>query len=233
MKLIPLAKLHALLLAQTQATIVSIVSCIEPKLKAKDVDKNRNPFMAGLTLKDGFTIGKVNKAQGRVDTNWQNEVKNELTANIEAERAASNLPPLSGDALEAEIANRYKFGTSWHRPIMAGERATALSVNKKDDDNGPAYLRIVVSAQGSSEYLRYSDGSTVEKNEVQPFEQDSYSSAPREIRTYALSSIVEIRINGESYRVIENFMDKPIQMRERVWEIAEAYCNGESKMSKV
>lgn len=239
-KLITRSELRTLLLAQTGATIVSLVSVVEPDLRAKDDNGERNPFMAGLKLADGFTIAKTNKATGRIDTDYNNEVENQLRKEIIAERMAANLPPLPTNELEGEIQARFRKGESWHRPIMAANgRPTPLSVNKKDDDDGAAYLRIIVSAEGDSEFLKYEDGATVPSENVIPFNQKKkpYSNQgtkePRQIRTYGLENIVEFTMNGERYRVADNFLSRPTEMRHRIWNIAEEYLSGERSMAKV
>lgn len=242
MKIITRNELRTLLLAQTGATIVSLVSVVEPDLRAKNDGGERNPFMAGLKLAEGFTIAKTNKATGRIDTDYNNEVENQLRKEIIAERMAANMPPLPTDELEAEIDSRFRKGTSWHRPIMAANgRPTPLSVNKKDgeNDDGAAYLRIIVSAEGDSEYLKYEDGATVATEEVKPFEQkkkpyvNQGTKEPRQIRTYGLENIVEFTMNGERYRVADNFLSRPEAMRNRIWDIAEEYLSGERSMAKV
>lgn len=241
MKLITRHELRTLLLSQTSATIVSIIGVTTPDMKAKNAEGDRNPFMAGLKLADGFTIGKVNKIQGRIGTDYNNEVENQLTKEIEAERMAENLPPFSKEELEAEIANRFRKGESWHRPIMAKNgKPTVLSVNKKDNgDDGSAYLRYVPSAKGEADYLRLENGSTVDADRIIPFlpPPSKYANQgtekPRVFLTYALESIIEIRINKEHYRISDNLTDLSMPMRNRVWEIAEEYFNGERKMSVV
>jgi hypothetical protein len=241
MKITTCQELRTMLLAQTTATIVSIVSVVEPELRAKNDDGEPNPFMAGTKLADGFTIAKTNKAMGRIDTDYNREVENQLKKEIIEERMEAQLPPLDPDEMETEISNRFRKGTSWHRPIMAANgRPTPLSVNKKNaDDNGPAYLRIIVSAEGDSEYIRYADGATVDNDSVKPFDQKvkPYSNQgtkePRKIRTYKLENIVEIAINGERYRIADNFTSRPQAMRNRIWDIADEYLNKDRSMAKV
>ena len=242
MKLITRNELRTLLLAQTGATIVSLVSVVEPDLRAKDDNGNANPFMAGRKLADGFTIAKTNKATGRIDTDYNREVENQLRKEIIEERMAANMPPLPTNELEAEIEARFRKGESWHRPIMAANgRPTPLSVNKKDgpNDDGAAYLRIIISAEGDSEFLKYEDGATVPSENVIPFNQKKKPYAnqgtkqPRQIRTYGLENIVEFTMNGERYRVADNFLSRPEAMRHRIWDIAEQYLNGERRMAQV
>ncbi len=239
MKLISRNDLREILFAQTKATIVSIVSCIEPDLKKTGADGSLNPFMAGLKLDDGLTVCKVNKAGGRVDTDYQKEVINQAAREIQAERALNNLPPLDKDELQRQAEARPTFGTSWHEPVLAEDgRVTALSRHKKD--NGTEYLRIIVAAQGDeAEYLRNADGVSVSSETVELYDKPKSPpknqglDKPKQPRTYKLASIVEIRINGEVYRVADNFMDKTENLRRAIWDIAEAYMIGEKSMHNV
>ncbi len=239
MKLITRNELRTLLLNQTSAAMVAIIGVVPPDLKAKDAQGVRNPYMAGRKLADGFTIGKVNKVGGRIGTDYDREVTSQLTKEIEAQRATNGLDPLSPAELEAEIDRRFRAGTSWHRPIFgANGKPTVLSVNKKTDDDGPAYLRYIVSSEGSPEYLRYEDGGTEPAENITPFRSapSTYSNQgaddPRIFRTYALENIVEIKIGGERYRISDNFTDRPMAMRNRIWTIAEEYVNGDRNMTK-
>lgn len=240
MKLISRNELRTLLLLQTSSAIVSIIGVIEPDMRAKDAEGTANPYKAGRTLDDGFTVGKVNKVGGRIGTDYDKEVSNQLTKEIEAERAAANLPALNAAELEAEIADRFRKGTSWHRPIFSdNDKPTVLSVHKKHGEDGGFYLRYIVTSEGSPEYLRYADGGTEPKENVTPFiaprseYRNQGATDPRIFRVYALENIVEIAIGGERYRITDNFTDRPMQMRERIWDIAEQYLSGERKMQTV
>lgn len=243
-KLINRSELRAILLSQTAATIVSLVSVIEPDLRAKDDNGNANPFMAGSKLAHGFTVAKANKATGRIDTDYNREVESQLRKEIIAERMEAGMPPLDPSELETEIESRFRKGTSWHRPIMAANgRPTPLSVNKKDGDNddGATYLRIIITAEGDEdcEFLKYEDGATVPSEDIAPFNQKKKSygnqgtKEPRQIRTYGLENIVELTMNGERYRIADNFLSLPQEMRNRIWTIAEEYLSGERRMAKV
>lgn len=240
MKLITRNELQTLLLKQTRATIVSIIGVTPPDMRAKNAAGEPNPYRIGRGENARLTIGKVNKIQGRIGTDYDSEVTNQLTKEIEAERIANGLPTLNADELNAEIDRRFTPGTSWHRPMFdASGKPTVLSVHKKHGENGGFYLRYMPSAKGEAEYLRLDDGSTVDSEAVAPFlsPTSTYSNQgaekPRIFLVYALENIVEIRINGERYRISDNFTDRPMEMRNRIWTIADEYVEGERTMTKV
>lgn len=242
MKLITRNELRTLLLAQTAATLVSMVCVTEPDMRATSKDGNANPYRIGKGKAAILTIGKVNKVNGSIAGRYERIVENRLEREIIAERMAEGLPPLPPAELEAEIQARFRKGESWHRPIMAADGPTCLSVNKKDaDDNGSAYVRFIFKAKGEAEYLQYADGATVEADKVNPYlaERSDYGnqglSDDNKVRfvVYAIENIVEIAINGERYRIADNFTDRPAEMRQRIWNIAEQYLSGDRRMAQV
>ena len=242
MKLITRNELRTLLLAQTSPTIVSMVCITEPDMRATSKDGEQNPYRIGRGKAAVLTIGKVNKVNGSIAGRYERIVENRLEREIIAERMAANLPLLPPAELEAEIQARFLKGESWHRPIMAADGPTCLSVNKKDaDDDGSAYVRFIFKAKGEAEYLRYADGATVEAEKVNPYlsERSDYGnqglSEENKVRfvVYAIENIVEIAIGGERYRIADNFTDRPAEMRQRIWSIAEQYLNGERRMAQV
>jgi hypothetical protein len=241
MKLISRNQLRTLLLGVTANTIISMVVVTEPDTRATGTNGLSNPFKAGRTMKDGLTIGKVTKVNGTIAGRYERVVENRLAKVIEAERAAANLAPLSAEQLEAEIQDRFRKGESWHRPIMAEDGPTCLSVNKKDKgDDGAAYLRFIFKAVGTPEYLRLADGTTEPTENVEPYlaPRSDYSNQGLgddavKFVVYGIENIVEIAIGGERYRITDNFTDRPMEMRERIWDIAEAYLIGERSMMKV
>ncbi|MGE9159687.1 hypothetical protein, partial [Escherichia coli] len=48
-----------------------------------------------------------------------------------------------------------------------------------------------------------------------------------------LESIIEIAIDGERYRITDNFTAWPIETRTRLWNMADEYVAGEKKMAQV
>ena len=237
-KLINVNELANILLNLSAQTMVSVVTMTQPDLKAKNKDGEPNPFKAGRTLKDGFTISKINKANGTINGDYDQMVINKVKKDIISERIAANQPPLTADELATQAAARPEFGTSWHTRKVEGGRVTCLSVHKKDASR--LYLGFVYRSKGTSEYISL-DGTMVDAESVYPFlsEASDYSnqntSEGNEVRyvVFALASILEIALNGERYRILDNFANKGETARNNAWQIAEAYLEGQKRMQKV
>jgi hypothetical protein len=242
MRIITRNELRTLLLAQTAATIVSMVCVTPPDMRANSKDGEPNPYRVGKGKAAYLTVGKVNKVNGNIAGRYERIVENRLEREIISERMTANLPPLPKAELEAEIQARFIKGESWHRPIMADDGPTCLSVNKKDqDDNGSAYVRFIFKAKGEAEYLSLDDGATVESEKVYPYLSDTSNYSNQGLSeentvkfvVYSIENIVEIAIGGERYRIADNFTDRPTEMRQRIWDIAEEYLSGDRKMATV
>jgi hypothetical protein len=238
--LITVNELRQVLLEVPHQTMISLVSVVEPDLKAKDADKRPNPFMLGARLADGFDLAKVNKVSGSIDYDYNRLVRNRNKAAIIQERLAANLPPLDADALEAEADARHAKGSSWFRYIERDGRKTCLVVNKKSDDNGAAYLAFAFKSKGQAQFYRLG-GQEVAFNDIAPWHKEA--SAPTnqgltdgdEVRvaTYALESIIEICVNRKRYRLIDTLTTMSQTLRNEVWAIADAYIEGELKMRNI
>lgn len=239
MNLITIDELASLLKSQRKQTMISVVSMTVPKMKAKDANGIRNPFMAGDKLGDGFIIDKINKSNGTICGEYDRMVINKSKAEIIAERAAANLPPLDADTLNAEAAARPSFGSSWHRPLIIDGETTCLSYNPKEPSR--LYLRFVYRSKGKAEYLSGIDGSSIETEAVSPFLAQASSYANQGLSdgnevifvVFALESILEIALNGKRYRILDNFANKERTARNKAWDVAEQYLNGELKMQAV
>lgn len=229
MNIITLAELRCLLLSIDDATIVSIVSMVEPKLKSKDANGIRNPFMLGRTLSDGFSVVKIGKAVGRVGTNYDNEVENQIRSEIIRNRIDSGLAPLSESDMADEVESRFRKGIGWFRCLYGPNgRRTPLCVHKDDTDDGAAFFRIIVSHDGKSEFVGV-DGSIVDRDSVRPYEAQTNNYAnqgvdnPRQIRTYYLTNILDIAIKGQRYRISDNYERRTNAQNHRAMEIANEY----------
>lgn len=237
MRLITQAELRAMLLTQTASAMVSIVCATTPKM-----NKTGNPFIIGKGKASVTTICKANKANGNIASRYEKMVENRHAKAIQAERAAAGQPPATAAEVEAIVAERFRKGTSWHRPILDADNApTCLSVNKSDDnDNGAAYLRFVFKAKGKAEYFDITTGDVVADDRVNPFlsERSDYANQGLDgneviFVCYSLDSILEIAIDGERFRISDNFTAYPIDTRTKLWDVAEAYIEGEKKMAQV
>lgn len=235
MKLITRRELQTILLSSVQQTMISMVCVTEPKMRAAG-----NPFRIGRGENAILTIGKVNKVNGTINPNYDRIVLNKHERDIEAERLAEGLAPLSAEELSAAAANRPEFGSSWHTPVLnPWGKVTCLS-RKVKNDGGELYIRFVVRATGNAEYIRYEDGSVVPTDEVTPFLGPHSDYANQNLGDdavifvlYSLENIVEIAIGGQRYRISDNLTSRPMQMRNRVWDTADAYLEGQIKMTMV
>jgi hypothetical protein len=238
MKLITRNELETLLLGITASTIVSMVCVTTPGMRAKSAEGVANPYRIGVGKNATITLGKVNKVNGNISGRYDRIVENRLSREIEAERAAENLPPLTNDELEEEIQRRFRQGTSWHCPVMDNLEPTCLSVNK-NDLNGERYLRFVFKAKGAPEYIDLENGNMVANERVNPYLSpvSEYENQGLEDKVifvcYKLCNIVEIAIGGERYRILDNFAEKSEALRNKAWDIAEEYLSGERRMAKV
>lgn len=234
-KLITRNELTALLLATTAQTIVSMVCITEPKMRATG-----NPFRIGRGENAVLTIAKANKVNGTINPKYQQIVLNKHKREIEAERLANGLPTLSAAELDKAAEARPSFGTSWHTPVLNAEGQPTCISRKAKNDTGERYIRFVVKAAGAAEYLRYADGSNVPTEEIAPYLAPKSEYGNQNLGddavifvVYDLANIVEIANGGERYRISDNFTDRPMEMRSRVWDMAEEYLEGERKMQAV
>lgn len=242
-------ELRAMLYGITTTTIVSLVSAVEPRCNAKDKDGNPNPYKAGRTMKDGLTITKVNKSNGliggktdEIGNLYHRMVSNALRKTIIEERIEANEAPLSEEQLAAEIDERFKRGESWFRHLLHADGSpSALVVHKDDTDDGEAYLRFIFRSKGTAEYLHLKNGSKLSSQQVEPFLQAQR--APKnqglpegeEIRfvVYSLASILEIALNGERYRITDNFDAMQPPCREIAVQIADEYLTEQRRLMAV
>lgn len=242
MKLITQAELARILLAVPSQTFISLVSVVEPDLKAKDANKNPNPFMLGRKLDDGFDLAKVNKASGSIEYDFDRMVRNRNKAAIIQERLDANLPPLSEDELFAEADARHRKGDTWYVRVQDGDRRTCLVKNKKsvDDPNASLYLAFAYRSAGTPQYFSLS-GESVDYSRIEPFAPvrkapQNQGLAPEDtvqVVTFELSHIIEIAVGGQRYRLVDTLASMSENLRNRVWEIAEQYIGGELRMRNV
>jgi hypothetical protein len=240
-------ELLALLRDKAGAEMNSMVWATEPDLYAKTQDEaaTPNPYRIGKGKSAVCTITKVNKVNGIVGGDYDRMVERRNEKAIQQERADMGLAPLEGDALNKEIAERFRKGESWHRPVFNEEgKATCIRVNKNDPngDNGEPYVQFVYKAMGTPEYLVNATGATEPTENVSPFvvkKTNKYANQGLadgdEVAVVcpALESIIELAIDGERYRIADNFQMYPPETRRRLWDIAEEYASGERTMSAV
>ena len=247
MNIITTNELRTILLNVNRTTIVSIVSAVEPRCNAKAKDGTPNPFKAGRTMKDGLTITKVNKANGliggkadEVGMLYHRMVSNALQKQIIAERIEANLAPLSEIEMDNEISERFRRGESWFRHLMLEDGTpSSLVVHKDDEDDSNAYLRFIFKAKGEAEYLRLENGTKLSHEAVEPFLTPSSKPTNQslndgdEIRfvVYGLDSILEIALDGERYRITDNFEAMGMACREVAWGIADEYLKQQRAMT--
>jgi hypothetical protein len=242
MKLIDRNSLIRLLSAATAQTFISVVSVTEPDMKAKNAEGDPNPYRIGKGKAAVFTISKVSKANGTANGDYEQQVINRAKQSIISDRLNAGLPPLPQAELSRIAAATPDFGTSWHAPFINenGERS-ALSINKKNPNNGEFYVRFVFRSKGTAEFIDNANGATEPSENVYPFlsESSDYSNQNlpegEQVRfvVYNVRSIVEIAIGGERYRIIDNFADMAEGTRNKVWDIAEQYLEGQRKMQTV
>lgn len=231
------SELRALLLARTASAMVSMITVVDP-----DMYVGAKGVRGGPKCPKADAI-KINKTGCNIASRYDKTVENALEREIKAERELSQQPPLSADEMAQEVMARFRKGESWHRPIFDGDEPTALSVNKKIqpgcEADAPAYLRVIVQHRGSPVYIDPKDGSVIPKEELadwlKPHRPNTNQGLdkPKEFQCPGLDSIVELTIDGDRYRITDNFQQYPLPAREILWQIAEEYLEGERKMTKV
>lgn len=242
-------ELRSMLYDITNTTIVSVVSAVQPRMNAKAKDGTPNPFKAGRTLKDGFILTKVNKQNGliggkadEIGNLYHRMVNNALRTTIIEQRATANLPPLDDTAMQAEIESRFERGDVWFRHLIRPDGThTSLVVHKDSDDDGEAYLRFIFKAKGTAEYLSLRNGAMIDWQAVEPFlvppsgNKNQGLPEGEEIRfiVLALASILEISLNGERYRIRDNFEAMQSACRSKAEAIAGEYLEQVRRMQAV
>ncbi len=231
------SELRAFLLARTASSMVSLITVTDP-----DMYVGAKGVRGGPKCPKADAI-KINKLGVNIAGRYDKTVENALEREIKAERELAQQPPLSADEMAREVMARFRKGESWHRPIFDGDEPTCLSVNKKiqqgAEADAPAYLRMVVQHRGDAVFLDPKDGTEIPKSELSdwlkpPSEYKNQGlEKPKVFLCPGLDSIVEIAIDGDRYRITDNFQQYPLPSREVLWNIAEEYLSGERKMTKV
>lgn len=240
--LITKSELVARLVSQTKQTIISMVSVTEPDMLAKSKDGSPNPYRIGKGKSAEILLGKVIKVNGTINGKYDRIVTNKAKRKIIAARIAANLPPLDAAELEAEAAQVPQFGESWHEPILDRNGApTCFSRNKKNPNNGKMYIRFIFRSKGDAEYLHLADGRNESSESVYPYlaPQSTYENQNleegEEVRfvVYDIDNIAELSLNGERFRILDNFASHATVTRNKVWNIANEYLEGQRSMSNV
>ena len=232
-----LADTVELLKSVRKQTLVSVVSLTVPSLRAK-ADGVPNPFMLGNRLADGFNLVKINKVNGTINGDYEQQVTNRVRAEIIQERIEALKAPLDTEALKCEALQRIRFGESWHCPLIVENEVTCLSHHAKDAER--LYLRFVYRSRGKAEYVSL-DANTVDSELVAPFlppvsKRDNQGlTEGNEVQfvVYAVESLAEIAVNGERIRIADAFEHLPDAVRAKVWHVADEYLAGERRMSVV
>lgn len=237
--LITKSELTEILMGVEHQTFISLISVTEPSLKAKDSNKNPNPFMLGEKLADGFDLVKVNKACGTVDFEFDRLVRNRNKSAIIAERLAEGLSPLTAEELDAQADARHRKGNTWYRYLTKADgQRSCVAVHK--DHPSKVYLGFVYRSKGVAEY-RHLNGDTVPSEAVAPFAkiasgyQNQGLSEGDEVVVvvFALDSIIEIAINGRRYRLLDTLSEMSQNLRQNVWDLAEDYLHGHRRTNNV
>jgi hypothetical protein len=241
-KLVTQAELVNILLAVPSQTFISLVSVTEPDLKAKDANKNPNPYMLGRTLADGFDLAKVNKASGTIEYDFDRMVLNRNKKAIIEARIEQGLAPLDEAELTAVASARHEKGETWYQWVYVDGRRTCLVKNKKaiDDPNAKLYLGFVYRSVGSPQFFTLG-GEVVATELIRPFEsvrkvaENQGLAAEDVVRvvTFELPHIIEIAVGGSRYRVSDTLTSMSQTLRHHVWDIAEQYIGGELRMRNV
>jgi len=221
------------------ATIVSIFTATDPI--SSGMRKTGNPFVRGRGAEANSTLRKVGKANGMLNSQYDAAVERRLTKDINETRAAENLPPLEGEALQAEIDSRFRRGESWWQPIMAADgKVTPLAANKKTPEDA-AYLTFVVRSEGGGELVGVEDGKAVDSELIADFmpEQRKYENQGLSeedkvrIRCYKIENVMQIMIGGERYIISDNVQQYVEPTRRTLYAICEEYMEGERTMHAV
>jgi hypothetical protein len=230
------------MMAQTQQTMVSLVTITTPDMLAKSKDGTANPFRIGKGATAEITVGKVNKVNGTIMGRYERVVTNKAKKKVIAQRIAENLPPLSANELEVAAAAIPSFGESWHTPLRDNDgNPLCLSVNKRTPDDGNIYLTFILKSKGKAEYLKLNDGTGISSDALSPFLKPPSEYKNQNLDegeeviylAYNIDNIVEIALDSTRYRILDNFADRSQSLRNNAWQIANEYLEGERKLKIV
>ncbi len=108
-------------------------------------------------------------------------------------------------AAEGKDADEFKKGTSWHAPVLTEDgKLTPFCQNPK---TGELYLRVQLLGRGETRYFT-AEGTEVYEGELEPWlpKESAYANQgcdnPLEFRVYKLSGILEVRVGGDQYTVV-------------------------------
>ncbi len=220
------------------AVMVSLLVATDPL--SSGMRKTGNPYVRGSGPAAHSVLRRVGKANGILNSQYSASVERRLSKNINETRADNGLPPLEGDALQAEINSLFRRGESWWCPIVAENgNVTPLAANKKTPDR-PEYISFVVRANGDGELIGVEDGNAVAYSEIESFmpAKRNYDNQglPEEdkvrIQCYKLSNIIQIILNGEIMIVSDNVEQYNPATRRTLLKIGSEYANGEREMHK-
>lgn len=176
------AELASLLLDVQGATPVTFSAVTDADVKAKDQDKNPCPFAR--------PIWKHNRVNGLVCFWYDKAVLRRL-------------------AKEGKSEDAFRQGTSWHVPVLLNGRLTPLC-QSKSETNRKLYVRFLyVQTIGEPRYLD-SHGTEIDKAALLPWlpsRKNNYANQgldnPVVILTYALDSLREITLNGQTFAIAD------------------------------
>lgn len=203
--------------------------------------RTNNPWVIGAGKSAVCTIRKVNKVCGRINPNYDSDVRRRVGAAIVRELEAHGIPALDSAELDAAIDQRFRDGESWHRPLLVDGNVTALSYNP-NSATGDRYLRFVVQSCGTPEYID-AFGCPVDSAKVQAFMGDkscAYENqglAPEETVKFIcplVSSIFSMNLDGQKWLQLPAVCSGNSAMRTtKIAEIADEYLNKIRATSKV
>lgn len=218
---------QAILDQGTAVTFVGLVMMTDPLRSG--MRRTGNPFVVGKGESAVSTIRKVTKVCGRINADYDADVRRRVGKAINLERQHDNLPPLPADELEATIDQRFLDGASWHKPLLVGGHMTPLSFNP-NSTSGDRYLRLIVQSSGIPEFLDV-QGNTVPTSDVKPFlppekTYDNQGLAPEDQVKFIcplVTSIHTMMMTGKRFMRCDLF---PGPVTKRITDIAQEYLDG-------
>ena len=170
----------------TSQTIIGLRTEIVPKMLAKSVDGEPNPWRVGKGKNAEFLVRKTQSLNGLACPNYQRLVLNRHT------KIESNESP--------------NFGQSWHETVTneAGEPTTLC----RHKTTGELYLRFVPLHKGQALYVGL-DGTPIPTESVEPYLAPASSYANQNLPegqeipfiVLKIESIRSISIGGERFEI--------------------------------
>ena len=200
-------QLITMLMNQKGSTFIGFVATTFPNLMPYS-GKNRNPYEPNRII-------KIQRGSSIICAHYDKAVCTQLAKQIDAQRKADGLPPLSPPDMEAEINRLFRRGANWQDAVIRNDGTlTGLAHHKNTNE---LYLRSVnYKPSGKPFYFDTQEKKYVDQSEIKPFlpkrsnyENQGILNQQKRIhyKVWKLNNIRWIKMNNSSYTVFHTVDD--------------------------